>query len=56
MVKPIRAIDADRIVKYLEEHAADPPVENPSILVRYALYQGLADRIKHGEFDIEKGP
>lgn len=52
MVKPI---DGSRIVKYLEQHAADPPLGDPSLLVKYAIYQGLADRIKNGDFDIEKG-
>ena len=51
----VREIDADKLIEFLEKHAALPPVENPSILVRYALYEGLAARIRGGEFDIEKG-
>lgn len=49
------AIDGSRLIKYLEENAHKPPYGDPSLLVRYAMYQGLADRIRGGEFDIEKG-
>lgn len=48
-------IDGDRLVEFLESHADQPPYEPPSMLVRYALYQGLADRIRNGDFNIEKG-
>lgn len=49
------AVDKSRLIKFLEDNRHQPPYEPPSMLVRYALYQGLADRIRNGEFDIEKG-
>lgn len=48
-------IDKSRLIKFLEDNKHLPPYEPPSMLVRYALYQGLADRIRNGDFDIEQG-
>lgn len=51
----VRPVDADKLIAFLEERAAEPPVEAPSMLVRYAMYKGLAERIRGGEFNIEEG-
>lgn len=44
-------IDKDALVKYLEKRAVEEPLPEPPMLVRYALLQGLADRIRRGDFD-----
>lgn len=44
-------IDKDALVKFLQERAITAPVTEPTMLVNYAMYQGLADRIKRGDFD-----
>lgn len=44
-------IDKDALVKFLERRAREAPVQEPTMLVNYAMYQGLADRIRRGEFD-----
>lgn len=44
-------IDKNALVTYLEKRAKEEPLPEPPLLVRYALFQGLADRIRRGDFD-----
>lgn len=44
-------IDPERLIAYLEKHAAEAPPQEPPLLVRYAMYQGLADRVRRGYFN-----
>lgn len=39
------------LIDWLEQRAVIEPVDEPPLLVRYAIYQGLADRIKSGQFN-----
>lgn len=44
-------IDRDRLIAYLEKRASEDPGQEPPLLVRYALYEGLAERVRRGYFD-----
>lgn len=44
-------IDPDALVAFLQRKAVEPPQEEPGMLVRFAIYQGLVDRIRRGDFD-----
>lgn len=46
-------LNKQALVDYLEKRAREEPLPEPPMLVRYALYQGLADRIRRGDFDYE---
>lgn len=50
-----RNIDTDKLIAFLKQKAVEDPGPDPGMLVRYAIYQGLADRIGRGEFDIDEG-
>jgi hypothetical protein len=49
--RDVGMINKEALIKFLEKRAVEAPVSDPTMLVNYAMYQGLADRIKHGEFD-----
>jgi hypothetical protein len=44
-------VNKDVLVKFLERKAREAPVIEPTMLTNYAMYQGLADRIRRGDFD-----
>lgn len=46
-------IDKEELLKYLEKRAREEPLPEPPMLVRYALFAGLAERIRRGDFDTQ---
>lgn len=53
-------LDRAALIAHLERKANEAPFIEPDLLVRYAMYQGLADKISRGDFDLapenETGP
>lgn len=44
-------IDKNRLVSFLKDRAVNASTQEPSMLVNYAMYMGLAERIQRGDFD-----
>lgn len=44
-------LDQQRLLEFLARKAKEAPVGDAPMLVQYAIYEGLAERIKRGEFD-----
>lgn len=44
-------IDPARLIAFLEKRASEDPGDEPPLLVRYAMYEGLAERVRRGYFN-----
>lgn len=44
-------IDRERLLAFLAQRAKESPPGPSSLLVQHAIYEGLAERVKAGEFD-----
>jgi hypothetical protein len=46
-------LNEKKLIAWLRERAKHAPPSDPPMLVTYAIYTGLADRIARGDFDYE---
>lgn len=46
-------IDKVALLAFLARKAREAPTGDAPLLVQHAIYEGLAERIKHGEFDTD---
>lgn len=45
-------IDREKLLEFLARRAREaPPGGDPGLLVQHSIYEGLANRVKSGEFD-----
>ncbi len=47
-------IDEAALLAFLSRKSKEAPVGEAPMLVQHAIYEGLANRIKSGEFDIDR--
>lgn len=46
-------IDREKLLEFLAKRAREaPPGGDPGLLVQHSIYEGLANRVKSGEFDL----
>jgi hypothetical protein len=46
-------IDPQKLLEFVEKRAREANPSDAPLLVQHAIYEGLANRIKNGEFDSE---
>lgn len=44
-------IDKDALIEFLAKKGREASTEPPNMLVQWAIYSGLIERIKRGDFD-----
>lgn len=44
-------LDPEKLIEFLKQRAATALPDNPPMLVRWSIYQGLIERIQRGDFD-----
>jgi len=47
-------IDREKLLAFLAQRAKDASPGPAPLLVQHAIYEGLAERVKAGEFDTER--